>query len=89
MTFRAVVQDGLIVVNTHGAIPDGTAVDISIAKPKRATKPKRPRAKSSRKNARRTPHTPMFGIWAEWDELGGPEEALDRFRALTRRRRIA
>jgi hypothetical protein len=87
MTFRAVVQDGLIVVNTHGTIPDGTPVDISIAKRKRGT-PKRParkRAVSSRKNARRTP---LFGIWADWDELGGPEEALDRFRALTRRRRI-
>ena len=28
MTFRAVVQDGLIVINTHGSIPDGTRVEV-------------------------------------------------------------
>ena len=87
MTFRAIVQDGLIVVNTHGTIPDGTPVNISVAKPKRRSPQKQPkRKKASRKNVRRTP---LFGIWADRDELGTPEEAVDRLRALTRRKRFA
>ena len=28
MTLRAVVRDGLIVINTHGQIPDGTPVEV-------------------------------------------------------------
>jgi hypothetical protein len=28
MTFRTVVRDGLIVINTHGEIPDGTPVEL-------------------------------------------------------------
>lgn len=28
MTFRTVVRDGLIVINTHGELPDGTPVEV-------------------------------------------------------------
>ncbi len=54
MTFRAVVQDGLIVINTHGSIPDGTRVEVQ---PLRTNAPAR--------KPKRTAKAPLpaFGGW--------------------------
>lgn len=89
MTFRAVVQDGLIVVNTHGALADGTTVEIMISDEKRATKKIRKgvRSKKPGKHAR-SAHTPGYGMWVDRADLGTPEQAVDRLRSLTRRRRV-
>ena len=84
MNFRAVVQDGLIVVNKHGALPDGTRVEVSVMKGQR--KSGAAVGKKVRKSASR--RTPGYGMWADRDELGAPEEAVDRLRALTRRRKV-
>ena len=85
MSFRTTVKDGLILVNTHGEIPDGTPVEISVGKSPAKAKP---RPGQKKKSARRRQRTPAFGIWADRKELGSPEEAVDRLRALTRRRRV-
>lgn len=93
MTYRAIVQDGLIVFNTKGAIPDGTAVEITVAggrsrdvtrKSNRRTSKSAPASRGSTKTAR----VPGFGMWADRDELGSADAAVDRLRASTRRRRV-
>lgn len=85
---RAIVQDGLIVVNTHGAIADGTTVEISVAQVGTGKK-KSGAAKSTKKKKSSKPsHAPGYGIWADRSELGSPEEAVDRLRAKTRRHRV-
>lgn len=88
MNFRAVVRDGLIVVNTHGTLPDGTAVEVSVA----ARAKRKKKAKTAR-NTRTTgpaqpPHTPGYGMWADREELGAQDAAVSRLRAATRRRRV-
>jgi hypothetical protein len=96
MMFRTVVQDGLIVVNTHGALPDGTAVKIVVPKAPRARGAAKEPTRSKKKGARKsgagragTGHTPGYGMWADRKELGAPETAVDRLRDLTRRKRFA
>lgn len=85
MNFRAVVRDGLIVVNTHGTLPDGTAVEVSVAARAKRTKP----AKNKRRTGpARSTHTPGYGMWADREELGAPDTAVSRLRAATRRRRV-
>lgn len=85
MNFRAVVRDGLIVVNTHGTLPDGTAVEVSVAaRAKRAKTAKKKR----RTGPARPPHTPGYGMWADREELGAQDAAVSQLRAATRRRRV-
>ena len=93
MTLRAIVHDGLIVVNTHGAIADGTTVEIvvsngvpNVPKGRGAKSPSAKGKKSSRRA--KTTETPGYGMWADRAELGPSEDAVDRLRALTRRRRV-
>lgn len=90
MEFRAVVQDGLIVVNTHGVLADGTPVRVVVARGRKAgAKAKRVKASpKARKSAGGDGHAPGFGMWADRTELGSSAEAVNRLRALTRRRRF-
>lgn len=90
MNFRTVVQDGLIVVNTHGALPDGTPVRVSVAKPAKVTKPAGTdkKGKTPRRSVAGSAHVPGFGMWADRHDLGSSEVALTRLRAATRRRRV-
>lgn len=82
MTFRAVVQDGLIVINTHGAIPDGTTVRVVRAgAPRKVAKTasratKGPRAKEAGKPVRRVAQKPhpllaLAGIWKDRPDWRG------------------
>lgn len=91
MTYRAIVQDGLIVFNTKGAIPDGTPVEITVAR-SRANAPSRVskggKAKPSSRHTTTPPtRVPGFGMWADRKDLGPAESAVERLRASTRRRR--
>ncbi|MGH7132970.1 MAG: hypothetical protein ACREJO_13600 [Phycisphaerales bacterium] len=92
MTFRAIVKDGLIVVNTHGALADGTTVEILVpggTSKRRGTK-KKSSSTTKKPAPRRTKggQTPGFGIWADRADLGTSDQAVDRLRASTRRRRV-
>ncbi len=65
MSFRAIVQDGLIVINTHGKIPDGTPVRVVADEPaRRKAAPKRA-AKKPRRRRTEVPleELPAFGMW--------------------------
>lgn len=100
MTLRAIVQDGRIVVNTNGAIADGTLVEISVARRRRSrsagptasafAKPSgRKSAPSKGTTTITTTRIPGFGMWADRADLGDADGAVERLRAVTRRRRIA
>jgi hypothetical protein len=90
MTLRAVVHDGLIVVNTHGAIADGTTVEILVPAEARSSKPTKraARAGKTRVKGSTKSHVPGFGMWADRTDLGTSEDAVDRLRKQTRRRRL-
>lgn len=90
MTFRAVVQNGLIVVNTHGVLADGTTVEILVAREKRTRSAKKAKTvkAGAKKRSSGNSHTPGFGMWADRSDLGTPEQAVERLRSLTRRRRV-
>ncbi|HYE62416.1 MAG TPA: hypothetical protein VD997_10500 [Phycisphaerales bacterium] len=81
MTFKAIVQDGLIIVNTRGTVPDGTAVEVEIVRKRKAAVRKK---KATKKAA---PHTPGFGIWRDRPEFD-TDDPVKVLRALTRRRRV-
>lgn len=81
MNFRAIVQDGLIIVNTHGSLPDGTPVEISVAKRSRIRKTRG----QTKKRSSCSRHAPGFGMWADRTELGPASEAVDLLRSLTRK----
>lgn len=70
MTFRTTVQDGLIVINTHGEIPDGTVVEVLPVQRNGAAKPQATKRGSKKKsNARGRARVsdehplPGFGSW--------------------------
>jgi hypothetical protein len=91
MTYRAIVQDGLIVFNTKGAIPDGTSVEITVSKERGATSRARTKLKTKPGSRPRTAagtRVPGFGMWADRKDLGPADSAVDRLRASTRRRRV-
>lgn len=92
MILRAIVQDGLIIVNTHGEIPDGTQVEIVLPNPRKKSKKSAPARRGSPKPSKsqrgRSAPTPGFGMWADRQELEPSAEAVDRLRTLTRRRRV-
>lgn len=81
MTLRSVVRDGLIVVNTHGEIPDGTPVVIlRDDQPRRGGKKAKPTAKRAKKKARSAAKKPLrdlpaFGIWKDRPEWKGKTSA--------------
>ena len=93
MTFRTVVQDGLIVVNTHGALPDGTAVDVVPARRARPRKgeSRKPSAGSKSPKKKRLRDLAFFGMWKdrpEWKGKSTLEIAAElREKALGRRTR--
>lgn len=75
MTLRTIVRDGLVAVNTHGQIPDGTPVEIVRldkpekipAKKKLAKKSLSKRPKISKK--KQDPFDQFYGMWkdrADW-----------------------
>ena len=80
MTFKAIVQGGLIVVDTRGTVPDGTAVEVEIVRKRK------PVATPSK--VKGTGHTPGFGIWRNRPELDC-EDPVRVLRAIIRRRRLA
>ncbi|MFN0011589.1 MAG: hypothetical protein ACKVS8_08090 [Phycisphaerales bacterium] len=77
MTFRAVVQDGLIVVNTHGSLPDGTRVQVQAL---RATA-RAPKAKRASKSA-----LPPFGGWKHRSDIKDAAAFARSLRRKTSRR---
>lgn len=91
--FRAVVQDGLIVINTHGALPDGTLVEV-IPRPEDASRPSTQphaahRSKSKqKKTAKRTERHPLFGfgMWKDRTDIGDTAEFSRELRARASRR---
>jgi hypothetical protein len=72
MTFRAVVRDGMININTHGRLPDGTVVEVLPVTP--ASKPKGPskaRSRGPRKPTKRgkaEPANPLLAIAGIWKD---------------------
>jgi hypothetical protein len=52
MTFRTVVRDGLIVINTHGEVPDGTPVRIVLPAGNAGAAPARRRTSGSKAGKR-------------------------------------
>lgn len=99
MTLRSVVRDGLIVVNTHGEIPDGTPVVIlRDDQPQRGGKKTKPPAKRAKKKKARGATKPkadpimkVFGMWKnrpEWKGKSSVEIARElREKALGHRSR--
>ncbi|MBX3403252.1 MAG: hypothetical protein KF699_07570 [Phycisphaeraceae bacterium] len=82
MTLRSVVRDGLIVVNTHGEIPDGTPVVIlRDDKPRRTgKKAKSAKQATTKKKARSAARKPLrelaaFGMWKNRPEWKGKSSA--------------
>lgn len=84
MTLRTVVRDGLIVVNTHGEIPDGTPVVIMRDdRPRRSVKKaKGPAKRTAKKKAARAgvrpksdPIMKVFGMWKDRPEWKGKSSA--------------
>jgi hypothetical protein len=68
MTFRAIVKDGRIVVDTHGALPDGTEVRITRArKSRRGASGDRDSKKRGTGKAR--PRLRGAGIWAHRGDI--------------------
>ncbi len=85
MMLRTIVRDGLIVVNTHGELPDGTRVVIvrddrprqnakKIMTPaKRATKKKA--ARRAKRGPLSDPILKVFGMWKDRPEWKGKSSA--------------
>ncbi len=86
MTFRAVVRDGMIAINTHGQLPDGTEVEVlpvNRPAPRRKGKKKaakaasRTRGSSSRGRAGKSakasadPLDSLIGIWKDRPDWKG------------------
>jgi hypothetical protein len=95
MTFRTVVRDGLIVINTHGELPDGTPVEVvrtrsghkSVSAPRRQVK--KTKAPAKKKPIR---ELAFFGMWKDRPEWKG-KTTLEiqkelREKALGRSRRV-
>lgn len=83
MTLRAVVQDGLIVVNTHGEIPDGTRVRIVV--PREAKAPQR-RTRSVSKRSLAAKADFGFGMWKRRTDIKDSAEYARGLRKETSRR---
>jgi len=79
MTFRTTVRDGLIVVNTHGAIPDGTPVEIV-----RLDAPKKGRSKRATTKPTRLPAG--FGGWHHRTDIKDSAEFARTLRKRASRR---
>jgi len=74
MTLRSIVRDGLIVVNTHGEIPDGTPVVIlRDDKPRRKVKKE---AKTKRSTSKKLPGG--LGGWKDRKDIGDSGEYIRR-----------
>lgn len=84
MTLRSVVRDGLIVVNTHGELPDGTPVVILRDDKPPVTK-KKGRAKV--KGAGKKVLPSGFGAWKGRDDIGDSAEYIRRAREGVFKRR--
>ena len=81
MTFRTIVRDGMININTHGELPDGTPVEalpIQQSPPRRGSAqrasakkaaPKRPSKKTGKPDA--NPLLSLAGIWKSRPEWKG------------------
>ena len=89
MTFRAIVRDGLIVVNTHGEVPDGTPVEILLphGSPTKGNR-KRPLTKKARKKGPGRPTDPLFGfgMWKHRTDIKDSAAFARELRRRTSRR---
>jgi len=94
MTFRAIVRDGMININTHGELPDGSIVELVHVERAKDRSPRRsaavaqpartPRAaKPSKKIRSKDPLVSLFGIWKNRPEWKGksPLEIQQELRA--------
>lgn len=75
MTFRAVVRDGMININTHGELPDGTVVEVSPVR-RRARKTSTRSARKSTKatktaKTKANPLLALAGIWKDRPDWRG------------------
>lgn len=73
--FRTVVRDGLIVINTHGEVPDGTPVEVMRTADRATNRAGKKAAKKSKKKSKqKTPpldNLPGFGMWKDRPEWKG------------------
>lgn len=81
MTFPTVVRDGLIVINTHGEIPDGTPVEVVRLKKGTKKTSKRTRKASSSKDP-----LPGFGGWKHRTDIKDTAEYARELRRRVSRR---
>jgi len=88
MTFRATVRDGLIVINTHGELPDGTTVEVvrAVVKPKAKGRSggRTSKARATRKKAK--DDLPGFGGWAQRTDIKDPVAYARQLRRRVSRR---
>ena len=91
MTFRATVRDGLIVINTHGELPDGTAVEV-VRTAIGAKAKKSPAGRKARKKTRSNddPFLAILGMCKDrLDWKGKPgSEILTSIRERSREQRL-
>jgi len=77
MIFRTTVKDGLIIINTHGKIPDGTPVEVVRVKPprKKSAAKKPVKKKATGRKAKKTDAAEAFqslaGIWKDRPDWKG------------------
>jgi hypothetical protein len=89
MTFRTVVKDGLIVINTHGEIPDGTPVEV-VRLDTGAKKVAKKAGKRDRSRAKAKDPLPGFGGWKDRTDIkDAAEYARELRRRVSRRARNA
>lgn len=79
MTFRTVVRDGLIVINAHGEIPDGTRVEVVLSGHGGAVR--EAPAKGSRRGKSKAPKVPEFGF-GTWKHRKDTKDAAGFARSL-------
>ncbi len=86
MTFRTVVKDGLIVINTHGEIPDGTPVEVVLAS--NGTGEKKSMSKGSRRSKGKAPKMAEFGfgMWKHRKDIVDTAEFSRELRIRSSRR---
>jgi hypothetical protein len=89
MTFRSVVRDGIIVINTHGELPDGTPVEVVPSKGRNARAARTTTAKTRRKGKKGGRHAeadplPGFGILKDRADWKG-KSAVQIIRELRRK----
>jgi hypothetical protein len=82
MTFRTVVKDGLIVINTHGEIPDGTPVEVVLSSNRTGGE------KGTRRSKSKAPTVPEFGfgMWEHRKDIKDAAEFARELRVRTSRR---